>query len=122
MAPNDNKGHGDVVEVRRSKRVTQEKSFGPDFFVYLIKGTRDSIENEIPYVYSIDSDPISFKEAIDSQDAPFWKEAVQDEMDSILENNTWVLVDLPPGCKPITSKLIFKKKKRVDATIERLKA
>jgi len=43
-------------------------------------------------------------------------------MDSILENNTWVLVDLPPGCKPITSKWIFKRKKRVDGTIERFKA
>jgi len=48
---------------------------------------------------------------MESQDAPFWKEAVQDEMDSIMENNTWVLVDLPPECKPITSKWIFKRKK-----------
>jgi len=28
----------------------------------------------------------------------------------------------PPGCKPITSKWIFKKKKRIDGTIERFKA
>jgi len=39
-----------------------------------------------------------------------------------MENNTWVFVDFPPGCKPITSKWIFKKKKRVDGTIERFKA
>jgi len=39
-----------------------------------------------------------------------------------MENNTWVLVDLPPKCKPTTSKWIFKKKMRVDGTIERLKA
>jgi hypothetical protein len=31
-----------------------------------------------------------------SKDAAFWREAVNDEMDSILSNNTWVLVDLPP--------------------------
>jgi len=43
-------------------------------------------------------------------------------MDSILENNTRVLVDLPLGCKPITSQWIFKRKKRVDSTIERFKA
>jgi hypothetical protein len=30
-----------------------------------------------------------------SKDAAFWREAVNDEMDSILSNNTWVLVDLP---------------------------
>ena len=32
-----------------------------------------------------------------STDPEFWKEAVNDEMDSILSNNTWVLVDLPQG-------------------------
>jgi len=35
---------------------------------------------------------------------------------------TWVLVDLPLGCKPITSKWIFKRKRKVDGTIERFKA
>jgi len=67
----DSQGHGDIVEVTRSKRIRKEKFFGLDFFVYLIEGTRDSIENEIPYVYSIDSDPKSFKVAVDSQDALF---------------------------------------------------
>ncbi|KAL0404590.1 UNVERIFIED_CONTAM: Retrovirus-related Pol polyprotein from transposon TNT 1-94 [Sesamum radiatum] len=43
-------------------------------------------------------------------------------MDSIMENNTWVLVDLPPGCKPLDCKWIFKKKMKVDGTIEKLKA
>ena len=52
MTPNDDQGHGDTAEVRRSKWMKKEKSFGSDFFVYLIKGTRDSIKNEIPYVYS----------------------------------------------------------------------
>jgi len=31
---------------------------------------------------------------MDSQDAHFWKEVVQDELDSIMKNNTWVLVNL----------------------------
>jgi len=122
MTLSDSQVHGDIVEVRRSKRIRKEKSSGPYFFIYLIEGTRDSIENEIPYVYSINSDPNSFKEVMDSQHTPFWKEVVQDEMDSIMENNTWVLVDLPPGCRPITSKWIFKMKKRVHGTIERSKS
>ncbi|GJZ48171.1 zinc finger, CCHC-type containing protein, partial [Tanacetum coccineum] len=32
-----------------------------------------------------------------SRDAAFWKEAIDDEIGSIMENNTWVLSDLPPG-------------------------
>ena len=79
MATSNGQEDAVIVEVRRSKWIRKEKSFGPDFFVYLVEGTRESIENEIPY--SIDSDPTSFKEVMESQDVPFLKEAVQDKMD-----------------------------------------
>ncbi|GJZ49614.1 hypothetical protein Tco_0603804 [Tanacetum coccineum] len=46
-------------------------------------------------------DPKTFDEAIKSQDFAFWKKAINDEMDSIMGNNTWVLIDLPPSCKPL---------------------
>ncbi|GJZ36377.1 zinc finger, CCHC-type containing protein [Tanacetum coccineum] len=49
-------------------------------------------------------------------------EAINDELDSILSNNTWVLADLPPGCKPFGCKWIFKRKLKVDGTIEKFKA
>ncbi|GKB65194.1 hypothetical protein Tco_0921380 [Tanacetum coccineum] len=52
----------------------------------------------------------------------FLKEAINDEMDSIMGNNTWVLADLPPGCKPFGCKWIFKRKLKVDGTIEKFKA
>ncbi|PKI67162.1 hypothetical protein CRG98_012411 [Punica granatum] len=45
-----------------------------------------------------------------SKNVVFWKEAINDEMDSILFNNTWVLVDLPQGLKPIGCKWVFKRK------------
>nr|GEV31446.1 zinc finger, CCHC-type [Tanacetum cinerariifolium] len=50
------------------------------------------------------------------------KEAINDEMDSIIGNNTWVMVDLPPGCKPFHCKWIFNRKMKVDGTIEKFKA
>nr|GEW14352.1 F-box domain, leucine-rich repeat domain, L domain-like protein [Tanacetum cinerariifolium] len=43
-------------------------------------------------------------------------------MDSIMGNNTWVLADLLSGCKPLGCKWIFKRKLKVDRTIETLKA
>nr|GEZ64041.1 putative ribonuclease H-like domain-containing protein [Tanacetum cinerariifolium] len=49
-------------------------------------------------------DPKTFDEATKSQDVAFWKEAINDEMDFIMGNNTWVLADLPLGCKPIDCK------------------
>ncbi|GJU99230.1 zinc finger, CCHC-type containing protein [Tanacetum coccineum] len=37
-------------------------------------------------------------------------------------NNTWVLADLPPGCKPFGCKWIIKRKLKVDGTIKKFKA
>ncbi|GJX82217.1 zinc finger, CCHC-type containing protein [Tanacetum coccineum] len=50
------------------------------------------------------------------------KEAINDEIGSIMENNTWVLSDLPPGCKPLGCKWILKRKMKVDGTIDKFKA
>ncbi|GJU40682.1 zinc finger, CCHC-type containing protein [Tanacetum coccineum] len=43
-------------------------------------------------------------------------------MSSTLENNTWVLYDLPPGFKPLGCKWIFKKKTTIVGTIDKFKA
>nr|GEW14771.1 zinc finger, CCHC-type [Tanacetum cinerariifolium] len=81
----------------------------------LVKGTKDSGGLVVPEK----DDPQTFDEAIKSQDVAFWKEAINDEMDSIIGNNTWVLADLPPGCKPLGWKWIFKIKLKVDGTVSR---
>ena len=56
---------------RRSKRARTSKSFGPDFLTYLL-------------VY----EPLTFKEVMSSPEAPLWKEAVNSEVESILQNHT----------------------------------
>ena len=57
-----------------------------------------------------------------SPEAPYWKEAINDEVESILKNHTWELVDLPPGSKPLKYKWIFKKKMKADGSINKYKA
>ena len=57
-----------------------------------------------------------------SPEAPNWKEAINDEVESILKNHTWELVDLPPGSKPLGYKWIFKKKMKADGSIDKYKA
>ncbi|KAD4982105.1 hypothetical protein E3N88_18776 [Mikania micrantha] len=69
-----------------------------------------------------DFDPKIYNEVRISRDVAFWKEATNDEMDSIMQNNTWRLTDLPPGCKPLGCKWIFKKKMKVDGSIDKFKA
>ncbi|PWA42899.1 Copia-like retrotransposon [Artemisia annua] len=61
-------------------------------------------------------------EAMSSRDAPLWKEAINDEMDSILGNQTWELAELPKGVRPIGSKWVFKKKLNPDGSISAFKA
>jgi hypothetical protein len=56
-----------------------------------------------------------------SRDVAFWKEAINDEMDSILSNNTWILVDLPHGSKPIGCKWVFRRKYNTDGSLQTFK-
>ncbi|GJW21499.1 zinc finger, CCHC-type containing protein [Tanacetum coccineum] len=83
---------------------------------------QDEISDQHSYCFNVEDDPKTFNEAMKSKDVAFWKEAIDDEMDSIMGNNTWVLVDLSPGCKPLGCKWIFKRKLKVDGTIEKFKA
>ncbi|PHT32531.1 TMV resistance protein N [Capsicum baccatum] len=90
---------------RRSTRQRTSTSFGSDFVTFLLE-----------------DEPRTFKEAMSSSDSSFWKEAVNSEIDSILSNHTWELVDLPSGNKPLVSKWIFKRKMKTDGTIDKYKA
>ena len=56
----------------------------------------------------LEGEPQTYKEAVNSTESLMWKEAIKSEIDSILHNHTWELVDLPSGCKPLSSKWIFK--------------
>ena len=52
-------------------------------------------------------------------EAQMWKEAINSEIESILSNHTWELVNLPHGSKPIGCKWIFKRKLKPDGSIDK---
>ncbi|GJY32336.1 zinc finger, CCHC-type containing protein [Tanacetum coccineum] len=99
-------------ELRKSKRNRTPKNFGHEFQLYLIEGTRDEVSDQHSYCFNVEDDPKAFDEAMKSHDVAFWKETINDEMDSIMGNNTWVLADLPPGCKPLGCKWISSNKNK----------
>ena len=68
------------------------------------------------------TEPWTLKEAQMGSEWRYWREAINDELKSIQDNNTWELVDLPHGRKPIGSKWVFKVKYHADGSIERYKA
>ena len=51
-----------------------------------------------------------------------WKAAMNEEMKSLQKNNTWELVDLPLGKKPVGCRWVYTVKYKADGTIERFKA
>ncbi|CAI7748320.1 unnamed protein product [Closterium sp. NIES-54] len=51
-----------------------------------------------------------------------WKQSVKEEYDSLLENETWELYELPPRKKAISSKLIFRHKYGPDGELTRYKS
>ncbi|XP_076894024.1 uncharacterized protein LOC143546196 [Bidens hawaiensis] len=51
-----------------------------------------------------------------------WVNAMNEEMEALHRNNTWTLVDLPEGRKPIGCKWVYKIKYKSTGEIERFKA
>ena len=103
-------------EPRRSKRIQKVKELGFDeidsqlISFYLVEGNREKIMSKRPIILQVEDDPKTYKEAMTSRDSIFWKDAINEEMDSIMFNHTWELVDLPPGSKAIGCKWVFRKK------------
>ena len=94
----------------------------PDSITFLVEANREKVLDFTPMILNVDSDPKTFREAMTSRDAAFWQEAVNDKLDSIMSNNTWVLVDLPPGYKAIGCKWVFRKKYGTDGSLQTFKA
>ena len=51
-----------------------------------------------------DDDPRTVREAVDSEDGNLWKRAMEEEMASLDKNESWDLVELSNGRKPICKK------------------
>ncbi|GKF01782.1 retrotransposon protein, putative, ty1-copia subclass, partial [Tanacetum coccineum] len=68
------------------------------------------------------NEPTSYKAAMLDSESNMWIIAMNAEIQSMMDNMVWVLVDLPPGCKTIGSKWIFKKKTDMDGIVQTYKA
>ena len=69
----------------------------------------------------LEGEPRTFKEVVNSTEGLMWKMAIESENNSILHNHTWELVDFSPGCEPLSCKWVFKRKRKVDGSIDKYK-
>lgn len=70
----------------------------------------------------INEDPVNHHEIKGRPDEKLWLEAMQEEINSLHKNGTWILVDLPTGKKPIKCRWIFKTKVSAAGKLEKYKA
>nr|KAJ0202034.1 hypothetical protein LSAT_V11C600337700 [Lactuca sativa] len=68
----------ETQQLRKSKRGRVAKNFGDEFQLFLVEGSRDKVKKQYSYSSHLEIDPKTFKEAMESQDVGFWKEAVDE--------------------------------------------
>lgn len=77
---------------------------------------------QISHFALISLEPETAAEAFDCDESVHWKRAMDEEMKSHEKNGTWVLSELPIGCKAIKGKWVFKRKTNSAGQITRYKA
>ena len=76
-----------------------------------VRRPKEFYQPSLDYVNYMDTrKPSSYEEAIAALDVDKWLEAMKSEMDSIHQNQTWELVELPAGRKPLPCKWVFRYK------------
>ncbi|GJW17584.1 retrotransposon protein, putative, ty1-copia subclass [Tanacetum coccineum] len=68
------------------------------------------------------NEPNNYKAAILDPESDKWVDAMNAEIQSMKDNQVWCLVDLPPNCKTVGSKWLFKKKTDMDGIVHTYKA
>jgi hypothetical protein len=66
---------------------------------------------------AVADEPRSYNEAIQSEDASEWKVAMDAELKSLEDNQTWKLCELPKGRSGIGCRWVLKKKLNADGTL-----
>ncbi|KAK9692781.1 Reverse transcriptase (RNA-dependent DNA polymerase) [Popillia japonica] len=66
--------------------------------------------------------PKTFMEAMESDDAAKWKDAIEEELEALRSNETWEVVPRPSSKTPIKSKWVFTTKRSSTGAITRYKA
>lgn len=74
------------------------------------------------FVNQVTEDPETFEDALKNEDSVEWKTAMDREVASLKENQTWTLTDLPPGARAIPCRWVFRLKKNPDGSIDKYKA
>nr|GEY78232.1 retrotransposon protein, putative, Ty1-copia subclass [Tanacetum cinerariifolium] len=103
----------------------------PQEEVILIRRSKKTHRNPTRLCLNVEADehslwdlnePTSYKATILDLESNKWLDAMNAEMQSMIDNKVWVLIDLPLNCKTVGSKWVFKKKTDIDGIVHTYKA
>jgi len=67
----------------------------------------DQVLSTIDYCYKMSAFPQTYKEAIESPESEYWKAAMREEMNSLKENDTFILTTLPESRKLVGGRWVY---------------
>jgi hypothetical protein len=70
----------------------------------------------------LNAEPESFEEATSSGNAEQWKQAMDEEIQSLKQNQTWTLVEPPKNQQVIDNRWVYKIKRNEDGSVQKYKA
>ena len=70
----------------------------------------DAVVFVIDHCYTLTDIPKTYHEAVTSKNAGLWQVAMEDEMTALREKDTYDLVPLPEGRKPVGGRWVYSKK------------
>ncbi|GKF16143.1 retrotransposon protein, putative, ty1-copia subclass, partial [Tanacetum coccineum] len=100
----------EVISIRRSERTHR----APNRLCLNVEAEEHSLGDL--------NESTSYKAAMLDPESNKWLDAMNAEMQSMIDNMVWVLVDLPSNCKTVGIKWIFKKKTDMDGIVHTYKA
>jgi hypothetical protein len=106
----------DMDPPSRVKRKYVRRTFTPH------EMTRRSNKQNHLQAMSAMNDPETYEETNYREDTQEWKTAMNEEIKSLQENETWTLTELPYGKNLVSNKWVFKTKLNPDGSISKRKA
>jgi len=124
--PLDERTHSDANEQNNANVQNDESRYPrrtnrglvPKRYEHFVQSHEDK-NCSTDYCYNLVCDvPVSYSDVVSCSDAPNWKEAMNDEMNSLLENNTWDLTPLPEGRPAVGGKWVYAMKHGQDGDVK----